>query len=163
RKRMHEEELEKIQKNAAKKALRLWNNTHQGDEDNCIYLKDKKVKIFDCQVNFDGDLIVPLFNEKRELWNLQYIKADGSKKFLPGGRKKGCFHIIGTIDLADPVICIAEGYATAASIHMATNLPVVVAFDAGNLPPVGQAIRSLEPNARLLYCADDDSAKEDTG
>ncbi|MRA47248.1 DUF5906 domain-containing protein [Acinetobacter pittii] len=163
RKRMHEEELEKIQKNAAKKALRLWNNTHQGEEKNCIYLKDKQVKIFDCQVNFDGDLIVPLFNEKRELWNLQYIKADGSKKFLPGGRKKGCFHIIGTIDLADPVICIAEGYATAASIHMATNLPVVVAFDAGNLPPAGQAIRSIEPNARLLYCADDDSAKEDTG
>ncbi|MGK9154728.1 DUF5906 domain-containing protein [Acinetobacter radioresistens] len=163
RERMQKEELQKIQKNASTKALRLWNNTHQGEEKNCAYLNNKQVSNFDCLVNFDGDLIIPLYDEKRFLWNLQYIKHDGSKTFLSGGRKKGCFHFIGTVDLADPVICIAEGYATAASIHMATNLPVVVAFDAGNLSPVGEAIRSIEPTARLLYCADDDSAKEDTG
>lgn len=163
RERMQREELEKVRQNAAKKALRLWNNTHQGDEKNCAYLNKKQVENFDCLVNFDGDLIVPLYDEKRVLWNLQYIKHDGSKTFLSGGRVKGCFHFIGAVDLVDPIICIAEGYATAASIHMATGYPVVVAFNAGNLLPVGQAIRSMEPNAKLIYCADDDSAKEDTG
>ncbi|MCH7381163.1 DUF5906 domain-containing protein [Acinetobacter higginsii] len=163
RERMHKEELQKIQQNAAKKALRLWNNTHQGDDKNCKYLDKKQVSNIDCLVNFDGDLIVPLFDEKRTLWNLQYIKHDGSKVFLSGGRVKGCFHFLGAVDLVDPIICIAEGYATAASIHAATGLPVVVAFNAGNLVPVGTAIRSIEPNAKLIYCADDDSAKEDTG
>lgn len=163
REQRHQQEKLKKQENTAKKALRLWNNTHVSEDQCCPYLDRKKVQNFDCLINFDGDLIVPLYDEKRVLWNLQYIKPDGSKTFLSDGRKKGCFHFIGTVELADPVICIVEGYATGASIHMATGLPVVIAFDAFNLLPVGQNIHKMEPNAKLIYCADDDSAKEDTG
>lgn len=81
-------------------------------------------------------MIVPLYDECGDMWNLQFIKHDGEKIFLKGGRVKRCFHFIGTVDLQDPIICIAEGYATAASIHLATGLPVAVAFNAGNLMPV---------------------------
>lgn len=54
------------------------------------------------------------------------------------------------------VVCIAEGYATAASIHEATGHPVVVAFNAGNLAAVTRALRQTYPHARLIVCADDD-------
>ncbi|HJE54689.1 MAG TPA: toprim domain-containing protein [Acinetobacter pseudolwoffii] len=161
RERIRLEEEAKIQKNAARKAQSLWRSTHQSGE--CAYLERKKVPNLGCLINHEGDLIVPLFDENGEMWNLQYIKYDGEKTFLKGGRVKGCFHFIGTVELQDPVICIAEGYATAASIHLATGYPVAVAFNAGNLLPVGMAIQKNNPHARLIYCADDDSAKENTG
>ena len=47
--------------------------------------------------------------------------------------------------MPDWIALIAEGYATAASLHEATGLPVIVAFDAGNLLPVAQAIHKRYP------------------
>ena len=113
----------------------------------------------------DGTLLVPLRNEAGELQNLQRIAphkpADGvpEKRFLPGGRKSGLWHLIGTIEGA-PVLLLAEGYATAASIHEATALPVAVAFDAGNLVHVAKALRALHPALPLLVCGDDDRETE---
>lgn len=161
RERIRIEEEKKIQSNTARKAQSTWRNLHEGQD--CAYLERKKVPNFGGKINHDGDYIVPLYDETGEMWNLQFIKHDGDKIFLKGGRVKGCFNFIGTVDLQDPIICIAEGYATAASIHIATGLPVAVAFNAGNLLPVGNAIRKNNPYARLIYCADDDSAKENTG
>ena len=40
-----------------------------------------------------------------------------------------------------PVLLLAEGYATAASVHQATRRPVAVCFDAGNLVHVAKALR----------------------
>ena len=70
-----------------------------------------------------------------EIWSLQTIDADGGKLFMPGGRKRGCMFWIG--EPSDRIV-IAEGFATGASIHEATGLPVAVAFDAGNLEPVAR-------------------------
>ena len=53
-------------------------------------------------------------------------------------------------------MCIAEGYATGASIHEATGAAVAVAFHAGNLVPVARALRTKFPDLRLIVCADDD-------
>ena len=78
----------------------------------------------------------------------------------------GLFFMIGEVqpDLYDShIICIAEGYATGMSIHMATNYPVVLAFVANNLPKVSAALHQKYPNAVFVYCADDDSAKTGTG
>ena len=55
---------------------------------------------------------------------------------------------------------IAEGFATAASIHEATGLPVVIAFNCGNLVSVAKAIRAWLPPARIVIAADDDHATE---
>lgn len=54
------------------------------------------------------------------------------------------------------LIGIAEGFATAASVHEATGFPVAVAFDCGNLLPVAGALRKRYPGARIILCADDD-------
>lgn len=56
------------------------------------------------------------------------------------------------------VILVAEGYATAASLHQATGYPVAVAFDAGNMGKVAHGLRQLHPAALLVLCGDDDQA-----
>jgi|GEM_PF-6904634 len=55
---------------------------------------------------------------------------------------------------------IWERTDTAASIHKATNYPIAVSFDAGNLLPVVKNLRSKFPNIELVICADNDSNKE---
>lgn len=72
-----------------------------------------------------GALIVPAYGANGVLTTLQFINGAGAKRFLSGGKKAGSFYLIG-----QPVhrFCLAEGYATAASIHQATGHPVAVAF-----------------------------------
>jgi putative DNA primase/helicase len=84
---------------------------------------------------------------------LQFIDGEGNKRFLSGGRKRGCYFGIGQ---PQGKICIAEGYATAASIHEATGYAVAVAFDAGNLRLVAEAIRQKFPGIEIILCADND-------
>lgn len=57
-------------------------------------------------------------------------------------------------------MCIVEGFATGATIHQATGYPVAVAFNAGNLELVAQAIRHKLPALPLIICADDDAGTE---
>jgi putative DNA primase/helicase len=54
------------------------------------------------------------------------------------------------------VMLVAEGYATAASLHQATGYPVATAFTAGNIGKVAHALRQLYPAALLVLCGDDD-------
>ena len=87
--------------------------------------------------------------------SLQFIAASGEKRFLPDGEKG--YYLIGKIT-PDAPIGIAEGFATGASIHEATGHAVVVAFDAGNLRKIAEALRAKFPDARIVLCADDDEA-----
>lgn len=105
----------------------------------------------------EGALIVPM-RDGSELHSLQRIFPDGEKRFLPGGRVTGCYFSIGH---PGDVLHICEGYATGASIYEATGGAVAVAFNAGNLQHVARSLREKYPDARLVLCADDDSAKPD--
>lgn len=120
----------------------------------------------------NNTLIVPAFDHDNNIATIQYINEDGSKRFHPGGQKKGNFFVVGTengnaVDLDKTTtgeIILAEGLATGASINQATKLPVVVAFDAGNLGAVAEKIRERFPNAAITICADNDHrAKENIG
>lgn len=123
------------------------------------YLRRKKIKAYDVRFSREN-VIVPLYNPAGELVSLQFIAADGSKKFLTGTPKRGNFHVIpGIAALAGAeVIGVVEGYATGASVYMATGWPVVVAFDAGNLGPVALTIRHQYMGAELVLCADRDAS-----
>lgn len=99
-----------------------------------------------------GDLVIPVMVDDT-LSSLQFIKPDGSKKFLTGGKiKSGWFYIGGT----GPRVYIAEGYATGMSIHMATGASVYVAFNAGNLGEVVPVVKAKEQGKTLVIAADDD-------
>lgn len=102
-----------------------------------------------------GELLVPL-GEGNRMHSLQTIAADGTKRFHVGGRISGCWFAIGECAAAS-VICIAEGFATGATVHEATGFPVAVAFNAGNLEPVAHALRECAPHALIVLCADDDA------
>ncbi len=75
----------------------------------------------------DLNLLVPVMYE-REVVNLQSINQEGGKRFLAGGQVKGGYAVVGDAAKTENGIVIAEGYATAASIHQATGKPVMVVF-----------------------------------
>ena len=58
---------------------------------------------------------------------------------------------------------IAEGYATAATVHELTGAPVVVAFNAGNLLPVARTYRALHPERPIHIAGDDDHRRAAEG
>lgn len=124
------------------------------------YLAKKKIpKAFDCRTHKTSfgtvDLIVPMRDATGKLWGYQQIQEDGEKSFLPGQRTQGLFHLIGSINPED-LLYITEGFATGATIHMATNKPVACAFFANNLLEVGKAIREKYPDLTLVIAGDDD-------
>ncbi|MGN0917240.1 MAG: AAA family ATPase [Candidatus Enterousia sp.] len=122
------------------------------------YLACKQIAANAAKYNPDTQsLVVPLYDSAGKLWSLQYIGPNGEKRFMPGGRKKGCFCSFG--DETDTVI-ICEGFATAATIHAATGLHTIAAMDAGNLLPVAQSIRSKYPTAKMIIAADNDWESE---
>jgi putative DNA primase/helicase len=142
---------------AARDAIAHWRDSL--DTGSSGYLHRKGVQAYGVRFKGDGALLVPMRNAAGELVNVQRIAGDGTKRFLPGGRKAGCWHLIGDAAGAD-VLLIAEGYATAASVHEATGRPVAVAFDAGNMAKVAQALHELHPKVRLLIAGDDDRDTE---
>ena len=157
---------------AARAAAELW--AEAAADGASPYLQRKGVQAHGVRFLRDGTLLVPLLDAAGELHNLQRIaprpptegeQARGitEKRFLPGGRKRGLFHVIGPAsdDSAAPgLVLMAEGYATAATLHEASGLPAVVAFDAGNLAAVAEAMPARFPGARFLVCADHDAATE---
>ncbi|MCU7839757.1 MAG: PriCT-2 domain-containing protein [Candidatus Thiodiazotropha sp. (ex Troendleina suluensis)] len=119
-----------------------------------------------------GTVAVPMRDASGKLVNCQFIFASGKKTFPKFGRKRGLFHVCELQDSAaskqrvsvdghliasdTSVICFAEGYATAASILQATGLPIVITFDAGNMPTVAAAFRGVYPDSDMIFCGDDD-------
>lgn len=105
-------------------------------------------------------LLIPMFDRQKKIHSLQCIEADESrsKRYLKGGRKKGCFFPIGKPLEIDGrrVFVIGEGYATCASVHEDTGHMVLVCFDASNLLDVAHSVRERDPNAIILFAADND-------
>jgi putative DNA primase/helicase len=127
---------------AAAEAAALW--AQASDQGESAYLTRKGVQAYALRFTPDGRVLVPLRDEGGELRNVQTINASGEKRFLPGGPKSGLWHWCGTPTGA-AVLMVAEGYATAASVHEATGRPVAVAFDAGNLARVVRALCKKYP------------------
>lgn len=147
------------QKEVAKVAYGIFKNA--GDPPKYhYYLQQKNITPFGMKFDNGTDqLIVPLRDTEGFIWNIQKIGWEGDKTFLKESRKQGLFHVMGEVDLkAAKEFTICEGVATGASIHEATKKPVIIAFDSGNLKPVAQALRAINPDAKILIAADNDHA-----
>ena len=137
---------------SAKKANEIWNLSEPAPVDH-PYLVRKNIK--PCGIRqYKGSLVVPVFIGN-EITSLQFVSPEGEKRFLKDGRVAGGFFIIRDNKMSE-AICIAEGFATSASIHEATGCAVSVAFNAGNLLPTAKALRDKFPDLMLIMCADDD-------
>ena len=139
---------------AAESAVVLWQSAVKADEHD--YLAKKGVGAHGVRIQ-DGTLLVPMRDAAGNLVNVQRIGPDGAKRFMRDAKVTGCYHAIGK---PNGVLCIAEGYATAASIHEATGHAVAVAFNAGNLETVARELHAKYPETRLIFCADDDAGTD---
>lgn len=114
-----------------------------------------------------GALVVPMHDAHGNVCGIQFIypkdhprAAKAGKEFWPAGMAMGgTFGVIGHINRTG-VLLVAEGYATAASLHEATGQSVAYAFSANNLVKAGKLLRKVYPKLRLLFCADDDYLTE---
>jgi len=137
---------------AAQRASDLWAKASRTGS--TPYLERKRIAL--CGARIIGDMVaVPMYKDGR-LVGLQFIGADGEKRFLTDSDKSGSYHSIrGAGDLS--VIRICEGYATGAAISDTYPAnPVVIAWDAGNLKAVAKTMRGKYPDARIIICADND-------
>ena len=116
------------------------------------YLTRKGIKPHGVKLE-GNNLLIPMRDTAGTLHSLQTIAPNGEKRFLSGGRVKGCYHLIGNPSGA---LIVCEGYATGASIHEATGHAVAVAFNAGNIEAVAVALRSKYPALKIIIAADDD-------
>ena len=142
-------------KSSSNNAKVIWEQSKPVKEH--TYLKSKRIEHHKIR-EFNNELIIPL-SDGKNICSLQFIKGNGEKRFLKGGRNTGCFYTIGDIQRGR-VICIAEGFATGASIHEATKYPVVIAFNCGNLSSVSKYVKNNYPDKDVVICADDDFKSE---
>lgn len=120
------------------------------------YLTRKGVTTYGDLYQYRGLLVLPLRDATGTLHSLQFVSADGTKKFLRGGRVAGCFFTL--CDKADGPVVVCEGFATGASIFEATGYATVAAMNCGNLLAVAQAMRARWPEREFIIAADDDRA-----
>lgn len=153
-----DEEVRERHGQARDVAARIWAASRPAPPDH-LYLARMVVDAHGLRV-YKGLLVVPVRDLAGTLYSLQFISPSGVKRFLEGGRIQGLCSWIG--DPPDPTgadtmtICVAEGFATGASLHQAVGHPVVIAFHAANLAPAALAVREHYPGARIIVCADDD-------
>lgn len=149
---------------AARRAMAMWNKL--SPTGSCQYLEAKGVQGHGLRYH-EGVAYLPMLDTSGNIHGLQVLLPKGHKRieqtarnkdFWPHGLiKKGHYFQLGAVR---DIVLIAEGYATAASLFEATQLPVIVAFDAGNLLPVAEAIKKRHRSVKVLICADDDFKSE---
>lgn len=147
---------------AARRAQRMWEKlAADGDSP---YLAAKGVHAHGLRFTPHGTAVLPLLDPQGQVHGLQFLRTEKqakegkrpAKEFWPAGvAKKGHYHLLG--HSPHWIILVAEGYATAASLHEATGYPVACAFDAGNLGPVVAELHKAYRRAKILICADDDA------
>ncbi len=146
------------------KATQQFNAYSKSGQSN--YLKNKNID--DIKINgikyVAGKIVIPVKDQNDKLWSLQYIDGDGRKIFLKDGKKQGNFFLITdnktSIDSDHNQIFLAEGFATAVTLHKATNSPVAVCFDAGNIEHVLGNLKTKYPNTAFIIAADNDLWEE---
>ena len=153
------EKQEASHNKAKEKAKDLLNSCEESI--NNPYLLRKGIK-FTAKVKGET-LIVPIYSDGTELTSLQYIKPDGTKRFLYGGKvKNGCTFI--NKEFAKKKVVICEGYATGITIaqNYEQEACVIVAFSAANLKNIATWIHGKIKHNNIIIAADNDKPVSDT-
>jgi phage/plasmid primase-like uncharacterized protein len=156
-KAIRDAELDRQHEVASATVETIWQQAQAAHPDH-PYLTRKGIGVHGARVTGDGRLVVPLYGQDGGLSSLQYISHDGSKLYHPGGQTGGKFWMLGTMD--EPgTLFVAEGFATAATIHETTSRPVVVAYSASNLVPVTGTLREMYGATQdIVIVADHDAS-----
>jgi len=120
------------------------------------YLEKKNLPPFDLKV-FHQYLLIPIFDINHKLISLQSVSPEGQKKIFSGTSPKGGFYTFGDFEKSKEYY-VCEGWATAASVHLATKRPAVVSFGASNIAYVGKVLKDRYPSKKGVLAADNDEA-----
>ena len=102
---------------AAKKCTTIMAAAQDATDDN-PYCLCKGIKPYGLKEFKDKrTLIVPMRDGSGAVTSLQFVDADGNKRFKSHGKITGCYHAIGGKPVDTLLMC--EGYATGASLHAA--------------------------------------------
>ena len=145
-------EAKKNREKAATAAQAIWRDSAMATE-NHPYLIKKRIPPGLARINRHR-LVIPLYFMS-DIINLQFISAEGEKRFLSGGQLVRCYSPIGKLTVNKPLY-ICEGWATGATIHLETGAPVACAMSAKNLTPVALDFRARLGEAFPLIIAGDD-------
>ncbi|EOE5649684.1 primase-helicase zinc-binding domain-containing protein [Cronobacter sakazakii] len=160
-----EAETDAGRKAAAALAAKLMEKTHTATGN--AYLTRKGLAGYECVMltgthktggvtYLAGDVAVPLYEDTGALVNLQLINAEGLKRTLKGGQVKGTCHVIEGKKQAGKRLWIAEGYATALTVHHLTGETVMVALSSVNLLSLASLARLQHPACQIVIAADRD-------
>ena len=148
--------IETERREAARRAAAvIWEHADPADPDH-PYLQRKQVQPFGIRMCGWGRLILPLVDLDGTIHTFQDIDENGTKRFQPGGAKANHFVLIGGPLEGAATILLCEGWATGATLHEASGLPVIAAMDAGNLKRVAPLVHERFPEAHLVIIADND-------
>jgi phage/plasmid primase-like uncharacterized protein len=149
--------LERQHQVASETVEKIWTGAQAALPDH-PYLAKKGIGVHGARATGDGRLVVPLYDQDGTLATLQYIDHEGGKLYHPGGQTGGKFWMVGSLD--EPgTLFVAEGFATAATIHETTGRPVAVAYSASNLVPVTGILREMHSATQdIVIVADHDQS-----
>ncbi|MDD2967547.1 MAG: DUF927 domain-containing protein [Desulfovibrionaceae bacterium] len=161
RKREREAEQSTAWAQAAEQAQAMYAKTTAADNSHAYLCRKGVHSVEGLRILGKGDnavLVVPVHNIQGLAQSLQYIQPNGAKLFLPKGKIAGGFFPIPARDGSkEGTLLIAEGIATALSLHEATGFAVLVAFNCGNMLPVARIAREQYPAREIVLCADNDA------
>ena len=136
----------------ANKALFLWQKSQPADKTHPYLVKKRLSACYFRQ--YRDSLVLPVYSPEHVLVNLQFIRPDGGKTFLKGGRTRGCYMWWGQTSWT---VYVCEGVADALSLHLTYHRLAIAAYSAGNISLVGSHLREVLPGHRLILVPDNDS------
>lgn len=132
-----------------KKGVQAPPGIRQADIDRAVFFDDDTKS-----GTMNNNLLVPV-ETPDGIQSLQAITPDGFKAFMAGGFIGGGYY---TLAGNDGTVYLAEGVATAQSIHEATGSTVMATFNSGNLPKVARQARDGAPGTHIVVAGDNDHA-----
>jgi putative DNA primase/helicase len=135
---------------AEERANSIWKNAKLSPSDH-PYLVKKCINSYHLK-SHKGSLLVPLYDSNR-LVSLQFIDSGSGKRFMKGGRTKGCYSPLGEVS---DTVYICEGWATACTIFEKTGMHTLAAMTAGNLKALALAIKFKYRASKIVIAADND-------
>lgn len=157
-----EKEQEEFSTKQKETILKEFEHFKKALDDN-FYIEKKSIKNHEGFLqDINKNLIIPIYEDiNKTLAGYQKIKPK-FKQFPTGQKVKGNFYSFGDLKNTD-YIYVCEGVATGATIYETTKIPVVVAFQANNLPDVTKKIQHALKGVKIIIAADDDSKKTNAG
>ena len=142
-------------KRVRSKARRIWSGAETATAAH-PYCVRKQVEPEGLRTRY-GCVLVPVFDPKGKLQNLQFINHNGDKRFLKGGRQKDCHYWVAMPKQTESqTIVVCEIGRREKASTKPPGMPCFVSFNTGNLKSVAEWARERHPDHQIIIAADED-------